>query len=228
MSCWRTGLNVLIASVIAIALTSNAIALEQPVPGGPNAVFEGNAGSPVDVVIREAPPPRRVVALEWNPVSLFTIGKLSGNVVIAPIEHHAVVLSPFYARTSTAPVYVFDAQGNASQLPEQRFSGYGSEVGYRYYFGRGGPRGFFFGPSLILASFKASAADGKTTRYGEYGFAADAGYQMLVADDISLSLGGGVQGVWTTRSIPEQQFPAKIYANRKVLPRVLLSLGWAF
>jgi hypothetical protein len=80
----------------------------------------------------------------------------------------------------------------------------------------------------VLARFTATAQDGDTTTYLDYGLAADAGYQALIADKVSLALGGGVEVLATSRSIPNQQFPARLYANGGVLPRFLLSLGWAF
>ena len=182
----------------------------------------------VDVVLQDPPPPRRILALEWNPLPLITIGKLSANVIVAPIDHHALVLSPFYAWTTTVPIYAFDDSGNATQLPAQKLSGFGCEIGYRYYGSVGGPRGFFFGPSLIVASFEATASDGTKTPFADYGLAADAGYQALVADRVSLSLGAGVQYLGTSKPIPEQQLPAQVYANGGVRPRLLMSMGWAF
>ena len=184
--------------------------------------------SDIDVAVRDAPLPHRVVLVEWNPVALVAIGKLSANVVITPGSHHALVLSPFYAWATTHPITIFDDSGNPTQLPEQKFTGFGGELGYRYYGGDGGPRGFFLGPSLLLGSLSARAQDGSKTAYLEYGIAADAGYQMLVADRVALSLGGGVQYLVTTRAIPDQQFPSWIYANDRVSPRVLASVGWAF
>jgi hypothetical protein len=184
------------------------------------------AEPPVDVVIHEAPPPRRIVTMAFSPLPLI-VGKLSFELVVVPIEHHGLVLSPFYASTTTAPIYVFSDTGQPTQLPEQKFSGYGGELGYRYYFGQGGPRGFFLGPSLILGWFTATAQNGSQTKYLQYGFAADVGSQMLVTDRVSLSLGGGLQYIATDKTIPPQQFPAKIFANRGVLPRLLFSLGLA-
>ena len=186
------------------------------------------ADIPVDVVVPEAVPPRRVIAVEWNPLSLFTIGKLSANVVIVPINHHALILSPFYAWTTTQPIYTYDDQGNATQLPQQKFSGFGCEIGYRYYTGDSGPRGFFVGPSLILASMTAAAQNGNHTPYTDYGVAVDIGYEMILADSVALSLGAGAQYATPDKSIPDQQFPADIYANSRVFPRALASLGWAF
>ncbi|MCL2725997.1 MAG: hypothetical protein FWD69_16350 [Polyangiaceae bacterium] len=183
----------------------------------------------VDVVVRDdVPPPRRILSIEWNPLPLFAIGKLSANVVIAPIDHHALVLSPFYTSTKTEPVYIFDDAGNSTQLPKQTFKGFGTEIGYRYYTGKGGPRGLFVGPSLIVGSLTATAQDGAKTHFVDMGLAADIGYQMLVTDRVAVSLGGGAEYLWPSKTIPRQQFPSRIYANRGVMPRVLASLGWAF
>lgn len=182
----------------------------------------------VDVSIHEPAPPHRWLAIEWNPLPLLTIGKASANVVMVPREHHALVASPFYSWTTTEPVYVFDDAGAATRLPEQKFTGFGGELGYRYYAGAGGPRGVFVGPSLIVGAFDAKAQNGTKTSFFDLGVAADAGYQILIAHDVALSLGGGAQYIWTSKSIPAQQFPARIHANRGVAPRILASIGWAF
>lgn len=180
----------------------------------------------VDVVLHDARPPRRLLSLEWNPLSLI-IGKISVNAVIVPGDHHALVLNPFYASTTTNAIYVYDDQGNSTQLPVQTFSGLGGEIGYRYYTGLRGPRGFFVGPSLILSALNAKAQNGSTTGYLDYGLAADIGYELLVVDSLSLTLGAGVQYAAPSQTIPAQQFPADVYANARVLPRALVSIGWA-
>jgi hypothetical protein len=182
----------------------------------------------VDVTIAQKPTPQRVVSIEWNPVALFTIGRLSFNGVIVPGDHHALILSPFYEWTNTAPIYVFDDQGNPTQLPQQKFSGFGGEIGYRYYTGKAGPRGFFAGPSFIIGAMTATAQNGQQTTYQDLGLAVDVGYEMLVADTVALSLGVGIQYTTPDKSIPSQQFPADIYANSGVWPRALGSIGWAF
>jgi hypothetical protein len=198
---------------------------------------------PVDVTLPEAAPPRRTLAIEWNPlpfVAMHTgvkpdpsgptqggLGKLSLNFVLAPLEHHALILSPYYVLTRTTPVTVFDDGGNPTQLPVQTFRGYGSELGYRYYTGQGGLRGFFFGPSLILAAMTATAQNGAKTPYLDYGVAVDVGYQALVVDSVSLSLGAGLQYTTPSKSIPEQMLWAKVFANTAVFPRILASVGWA-
>ena len=185
------------------------------------------ADTAVDVTIPEPRPPRRFIAVEWNPLPL-VIGKLSANVVVVPVDHHGLVLSPFYAWTTTEPIYVFDDLGSATQLPQQKFSGFGGEIGYRYYTDRGGPRGLFAGPSVILGAMTATAQNGDRTSYLDWGVALDVGYELILADAVAVSLGGGVQYTMPDKSIPNQQFPADVYANSKLLPRALASIGWAF
>jgi hypothetical protein len=186
------------------------------------------AETPVDVVVREPPPPRRLVTVEWNPLPLLIMGKASANVVVVPVDHHALVINPFYTSTTTAPIWVTDSQGNQTVAPQQSFKGFGGEIGYRYYIGQGGPRGFFAGPSFIIASMTATAQNGSETSFFDYGLALDVGYELLVADAVAISLGAGAQYVTQSKSIPNQQYPSDVYANTKLLPRALLSIGWAF
>jgi hypothetical protein len=183
----------------------------------------------VDVNVSPQPAPRRILSIEWNPLPLLATSRASFNVAFAPAEHHALTLSPFYSWAGTEPISLLDASGTPTQrLPRQTFNGFGAELGYRYFTGAGGLRGFFVGPSLIAAHFVAGAEDGTQTPFWDLGVALDAGWQMLVADRLVVSLGGGVQVLVQDRSIPPQSFPARLYANGGVLPRLLLSIGWAF
>lgn len=211
---WRARRRALVGAVVAAAIAF----------GSPVRAEEEPA---VDVKLNLPPPPRRIVSIAWNPLPLI-FGKVSLDVVVVPVSHHALALSPFYVTTSTAPIYVFDDMGHATQLATQTFVGWGGELGYRYYFGQRGPRGLFLGPSLILAWFNATAGNGTQTHFLHYGVAADVGYQMLIADRLSLAVGAGLQVVLTDKSIPPQQYPAKFYANQGVAPRLLASLGVTF
>lgn len=201
-------------AAFTLAAVTSGVALAEPPPS-------------VDVVIRGEPPPRRILTIEFNPLPAI-LGKFTGDVIITPLSHHALVLSPSYVSVETAPIYVFDDTGQATQLPKQKFYGWGGEIGYRYYFGERGPRGFFLGPSFVFSSLIAEAQDGSKTRFLHYGGAADIGYQTLLWENVSLSLGGGVEYTKNDKTIPDQQFPAKVFANGGVRPRVLLSVGWAF
>jgi hypothetical protein len=222
----RPSLPMLVAGVgVAVVTTTGRVAGAQESP------------PPVDVVLHETPSSHRTLTVEWNPLALF-IDRLSANVVIAPGDHHALVVSPFYTWASTVPyATAIDGAGNplvANHMPytlnveQQTFKGLGGELGYRYYFDLGGPRGFFLGPSLLLASITATAGNGSQTSFFDFGIAGDAGYEALIADSVALSVGGGLQYTFTSKSIPEQQLPAAIYANNAFRPRLLLSLGYAF
>ena len=203
------------ALTVAASLAPNVASAEPP--------------GPVDVAIHDAPPPRRYVVVAWNPVPAFTIGKASFDVVITPISHHALVLAPFYATTTTEPIVVQDASGSPiERLPKQTFQGFGGEIGYRYYSGDRGPRGFFAGPSFLIGIFDAIAQDQSKTSYMYFGGALDVGFSTLVADRVAISFGAGAQYTATDKAIPNQQFPANIYANNGLRPRLLFALGVAF
>jgi hypothetical protein len=187
---------------------------------------------PPDVALHDAPSPHRVLTVEWNPLALF-VDRFSLNAVLVPGDHHALVFSPFYTWANTVP-YATGIDANGNPLPyvlnvlPQTFHGFGGELGYRYYLDRGGPRGFFVGPSVLLGAITATAGNGSQTSFLDYGVAADAGYEALLADTIAVSVGAGVQYTRTSESIPDQQLPASIYANDGVHPRLLLSFGYAF
>lgn len=212
-------------------LAAAATAITALLSATPALAADADAGESdaVDVVLRDPPPTHRTVLLEANPLSLVTISRFSANIVVAPSEHHALVLSPYAAWPSTNPIAVYSNDGSQYwTLPHQTFDSVGLELGYRYYFGQGGPRGLFLGPSLIGAAVFGKAQDGAATNFANLGIAADVGYQMLVADRLSLSAGIGLQYTFSTASIPSQQFPAEIYVNDGLRPRFLLSIGWAF
>ncbi|HTQ02801.1 MAG TPA: hypothetical protein VMI54_03050 [Polyangiaceae bacterium] len=191
------------------------------------AAAAAELGPAVDVAVHDEKPPARVVALEWNPLPLFVLDKLSLNVVVTPVAHHALVVSPYGVSASTAAIDVYDSAGNASPTRTFTFRGLGAELGYRYYTGEAGPRGFFAGPSFVFGAFDAAAADGSHTHFTDAGLAADVGYEALVGERVALSLGGGAEYLFAASSLPEQQFPARVYANRGVSPRFLFAVGWS-
>jgi hypothetical protein len=196
-----------------------------PRPARADTVDERRASTPV----RDEAPPRRVLTLEWNPVALL-LQRVSLNVEVAPAEHHAIVLTPFYfyARTSGFKRPAPGLPGTNEVVEAQRFEGFGGEIGYRYYGGAGGARGPYAGVSVFAMFPTATAGNGTQTSFTDYGVAADVGYQALIASHWLVSVGGGVQYTFVSRSIPNQQEPASVYANRGVLPRLDVSLGYAF
>jgi hypothetical protein len=225
-----TSSKLIVCAVVAMASTATArVAVAEPPSQPPPAV---------DVHLPETAPPHRIATVEWNPLSLF-IDRFSVDVVVVPGNHHALVVSPFYTWANTAAYStsldssgnsLTDANGNAYVLnvPPQTFKGFGGELGYRYYVDKGGPRGFFAGPSLLLAEITATAYSGAQTSFTDFGLAVDAGYEALLADTVSITVGGGAQYTLTSQSIPPQQLPASIYANQHLYPRILLSFGYAF
>jgi hypothetical protein len=216
------------AGLCAAVLFTGVMGVNIVMPRTAFADPESPPPAPIDVAVKTEPPPRRVVSLEWNPIALL-YRRVSVNVEIAPADHHVLILSPYYFYSQTAAFETSpDAAGNSVQVPSQRFEGFGGEIGYRYYTGLGGPRGFFVGPSLILASVQCKAGNGATTSLADYGVAFDVGYQMLVANNWAIALGVGAEYTWASKSLPDQQWPANIYANSGFHARPLFALGYAF
>ncbi len=217
------------AGLLAAALAALPVAL---VPSGAaradvaaqdNQAAPVPASTPVDVAIAQASPSRRVATIEWNPIALL-IQRVSFNVEIAPADHHALVFTPMYFYPRTASF----TNDSGQVVLAQTFEGFGGEIGYRYYTGAGGLRGFYAGPSVFALFPTATAGNGSKTSFSDFGLAADVGYQALVADSWLVSLGGGVQYTFTSESLARQQQPATIVANRGVQPRVDFSVGYAF
>lgn len=240
----------MLACVAALTASRATSAQAQPAHAQPptqaaqSVPLDAVPSGPVEVVVPEDAPARRWLGIEWNPLPFFTmhtgvrpsdpgrpaqggLGKLSIDVVFAPLEHHALVLSPFYVLTRTTPITIFADDATPTRLPIQTFRGFGTELGYRYYFGSSGLRGVFVGPSLIIGSFTAKAENGDKKSYADYGAAVDFGYQALVLDRLALGLGVGLQYTTTSKSIPDQMLWAKVFANSTLFPRVLASVGWA-
>lgn len=159
---------------------------------------------------------RRHLVVAFNPFTL-QLERYGGVVEIVPVSHHAIVASLFYAHTET----------NEDSF-HNRFRGVGGEIGYRYYTGHDGPRGFYVSPSLLLGAYDAIPARGEAQSFVNYGAALDVGYQATVADRWVVGLGVGLQYSQPDTTFPQQELPASVYANPGVRPRLLLALGLAF
>jgi len=184
---------------------------------------------PIPDVTVHADTTARRIALDVDLVPLVTdLGKLTVDVLIVPIDHHALRVAPFFAWGSTAPIWEISAAGNPiMQLPEETFRAYGLELGYRYYRGVRGPRGWYIGPSLILAELTEKGS-GTSSDYNEIGLAIDTGYSAVIANRVAVALGVGVEGLTASKSFAVQQFPSEMFAQRGIWPRVSLAIGWAF
>ena len=158
----------------------------------------------------------RRIALSWNPFTLH-LTRVSLNAELLIASHHGVMITPFYASTTT----------NTDSF-ENVFRGWGGEIGYRYYSGKNGARGFFIGPSLLLGFYDAIPKRGDKVPFTNWGGALDVGWQALVADRWVVGLGTGVQYTVPSATFPSQELPASVYASRGLRPRLLLALGVAF
>jgi hypothetical protein len=158
---------------------------------------------------------RRYGALIYDP---FTIAEARYGLTlqIVPASHHAIVLSPYYMTTNT------NADSN------NKFRGVGGEIGYKYFFGHDGPRGLHIGPSFLVGGFDGIPQNGPTVRFYSFGAALDIGWQATLFDRLVLGVAAGVQYAQSTVSIPVQELPAAIYANRGVHPRLQFAIGVTF
>lgn len=184
--------------------------------------------------VNEGAPPveyvHRNFAIEVTPLSLI-IEHFGAGLELMPVEHHALLLSGYYFSTTTAknlttaPNPISDT---GPVLVNNKFQGFGGELGYRYYYGHNGPRGLFVGPSLLLGKFDALPSAGATTHFYDIGGAADVGYQAILGDAWVFGFSAGAQYTWVSQSFPMQEAPAAYHANSGIHPRMQIAVGYAF
>jgi MYXO-CTERM domain-containing protein len=165
--------------------------------------------------VRVDPPPFRRLTLSLAPLSPM-IGRWGGAVELVLASHHAIGLSGAWVRTHT------------NEDTNNVFTGGIGELGYRWYSGENGPRGFFVGPSFVFGAFSAIPERGSTIAFFDVGGALDVGFSALAFDRVLFALGAGVQYTAPTATFPDQELPASIYARPGVRPRLLLAIGVAF
>jgi hypothetical protein len=168
--------------------------------------------------------PFKSVVVQGNPLGV-VIGRYSADLEYLPLPHHALHLSP---------VGYFALPGVADEL-----TGFGAEMGYRWYSGSYGPHGFFLGASFIALSLQYlhGAVPGlpldapDDTSFVQLGGAIDAGYQVVILGNFAAGAGvGAAYTVDTTQPHFEYQshpWHDLLYGSG-LRPRVLLSLGAAF
>jgi hypothetical protein len=165
----------------------------------------------------EEKPARQRIAITSSPIAAFIGRRLGVSASVMIVSHHALELTLFHIDQKT---------GTDSN---NEFRGWGQELGYRYYSGEDGPRGFFIGPSLLLGRYTAiPLVGGDQIRYSVPGVAVDLGYQALLIDRLVVGLGAGLQYTVPGVSLPPQEIPVSNYANKGVRPRVLFALGFSF
>lgn len=191
------------------ALLAAAVAL---VPGAAS-------GEEIDDGIRFKP-----VAVQGNPLS-FIIGRYSLDLEYLPAPHHALHATPYY---------LYALPGTDDQL-----TGFGAEVGYRFYTGEHGPHGFFAGASFLAATLEYIHGNPKNvpwdtandTQYVSLGGALDVGYQVIALGNFCAGAGAGLE--YTVDTInPTFEYASHPYHDlvfgSGLRPRALLQVGAAF
>jgi hypothetical protein len=179
------------------------------------AVARAEPPPPDLITVHEAAPPTRRIAISYDPLTLM-LQRYGANVEVLLASHHVLGVSAYYAYART------------NEDTNNVFRGVGGELGYRWYSGDDGPRGFYIGPSVLLGRFEAVPARGDSVSYWNVGGAMDLGWQALVADRVLFGLGAGLQYTAPTVSLAAQEVTASVYANAGLRPRLSLAFGVAF
>jgi hypothetical protein len=160
-------------------------------------------------------------SVELNPLAA-TIGRYSAQVEWLPLTHHAVVLNPHVDHTS----YSISAGGASI---DQSLTGFGGELGYRFYTGSRGANGFYVGPSFLITSYTASSGPASTS-FSNIGAALDVGGQFILGPGIVIGGGFGLQYTSVSTGADTNGLPlaAAVMGGGGVRPRFLLSVGYAF
>jgi hypothetical protein len=216
----------------ARAQEADAQVNQTPAPGTPVVVqmpdgtyHQGYAMAPVEATPEPAP---KQFAITTNPLNLF-IHRYGVNFEYQPTLHHGVIVSPHYDNLSvgmTGPA--FDASGNPQNASyTDGFSGFGTEIGYRFYSGNRGFNGLFAGPSLLLATYTASG-EGKSTSFSSIGWAWEVGGQAQLGGGFIIGGGGGMQYTHVSKAYSDLPVLAGAIVGGGWLPRFLFNLGYAF
>lgn len=214
------GLVVTVAS-LATALSSVGAASAQG-PGAPTAPPPGYVAPPppVDVAAGNPEETYKHFTLQANPLSA-GIGRYGVDVAYLPALHHGLVLNPFYQHVGAE----VDINGVKSSTT---FSGFGGEVGYRFYTGERGANGFYVGPSVIFGSYSQSNSGGDKVSFTSVGGALDIGGQAIIGGGFTIGGGFGLQYTKTSTSFENLPFAAAVLAGGGVRPRILFTIGYSF
>ena len=193
----------------------------------PDGTYKQGYAVPATVVQQPKPEPKQF-AITTNPFNLY-IGRYGINFEYQFVLHHGIIVSPHYDhvswdQTSTTPA--------GTQTYKDSFSGFGAELGYRFYSGEKGFNGFFASPSLLLATYKASGAlvPGLTAAdqsFTSIGWAWEVGGQAQLGGFI-IGGGGGLQYTHVSKQLEDLPLAAAVIAGGGWRPRLILNLGGAF
>ncbi|MDP9034893.1 MAG: DUF3575 domain-containing protein [Myxococcota bacterium] len=191
--------------------------------GGATASATNGVDSAVRDVTRATDKPGHYdpFALEWNPLGLFVGGRVSFNAEWAPLTHHVITVSPHFVHTTA------DVATSGNTTASQAFSGFGAEVGYRYYTGQRGMNGVFVGPSLLFGAYNASLPSGDQG-FANVGIAADVGVQQIFWDHLVVGGGLGLEYLSVNHDFHDLPTGPSEIASSGIKPRVLLEAGYGF
>jgi hypothetical protein len=212
------------------ALTLASLAATMSLVGAASA--EGTAAPPLAYVpsaqpVDTAPPAAeddyKHFTIQANPLSAL-IGRYGVDFAYLPALHHGIVVNPFYSH-----VGVDATNSNGVTTAAWSLSGFGGEVGYRFYTGEKGASGFYVGPSFIFASYKQSVTGGDSLSFTNMGAAVDIGGQAIIGDGFTIGGGFGLQYTKTSVDLGSiDKFAANALAGGGLRPRVLFTLGYSF
>lgn len=199
-------------------------ALHRAAAGAALALAAAALSPPARAEDLDGEPRFRSVAVQGNPLS-FIIGRYSLDLEYLPAPHHALHATPFYE---------YALPGTDDQL-----TGFGAEVGYRFYSGSHGAHGFFAGASFLAAELEYIHGNptpipldhASDTQYIELGGALDVGYQLIFLGAFAAGAGVGLQ---YTADTMQPQFEYRNHPWHDLVygpglrPRALLQVGAAF
>ncbi|MEO7094983.1 MAG: hypothetical protein ABI175_17120 [Polyangiales bacterium] len=181
------------------------------------------AAAPVDTAPTKADDDYKHVTIQANPLSAI-IGRYGIDVAYLPALHHGIVVNPFYSH-----VGVDATSSNGATVAAWSLSGFGGEVGYRFYTGERGANGFYIGPSFLFSSYKQTVTGGDSLSFTNMGAAVDVGGQAIIGDGFTIGGGFGLQYTKTSVDLGSiDKFAANALAGGGVRPRVLFTLGYSF
>lgn len=176
-------------------------------------------------------PPMKHIAIEANPFGIL-IGHYSAQLELMPWRHSAFIINPHFDHVSS-DISSSDGAGNSVSYSES-FTGFGTELGYRFYTGKTGMTGFYFGPSVLLGTYTASADSALSTTgqsssisFQQIGGALDIGGQAVVGPGVVIGAGFGLQYTAVNQSFNDLPLTASILAGGGIRPRFLFSIGYA-
>lgn len=202
--------SLLLASTVLVSTAASA--------QGPAAPVMPDTAAPVAAPVEST---HKSMTVNVNPLS-FGIGRYGADFQYLPFAHHAIVVNPFFAMTKA------EVRSGTQTAYEQKFSGIGGELGYRFYSSERGASGFFVGPSLIAGAYTASATGAERVSFRSIGYAVDIGGQHILKNGITIGGGFGMQYTSVNKDFSDLPLTAAVLAGGGWRPRFLLALGYSF